>query len=298
MFGGMKGMLLAAGLGTRLAPLSHERPKPAMPFRLRTLGGEGLREMARAGVRDIVVNAHPLPEVLEQAFIEDAPPEARLTFSIEDEVLGTAGGIHKAYGASPEPLVVMNGDLLYAPDLGRAIAAHEEQAPLATLLVRHVDGSAPGTIDVDTEGRIRAILDENPPAPGLSRLAFTGVHILSPEALTMLPRVGCVIRDAYVPWLCAGARLMALVDDAPFSDLGTPRVYFDAHFGPGHEREPQVSLEARVEEGARVDDSYVGAHACVPRGARLTRSIVWPSAEVPPGDHEGVVITPRGVYRP
>jgi NDP-sugar pyrophosphorylase family protein len=294
----MKAMLLAAGLGTRLAPLSNERPKPAMPFRLRTLGGECLRHMARAGLREIVVNAHPLAEVLERALTEDAPHGIDLTFSIEDEVLGTAGGIHKAYAGHDAPVVVMNGDLLYGPDLARAIEFHEAHAPLATLLVRHVDGSAPGTVDVDAEGRARAMLDPGPPAAGLERLAFTGVHVLSPEALAMLPRVGCVVRDAYVPWLAAGRPLMTLVDDAPFSDLGTPRVYFDAHFGAGHDHEAHVSPQACVQEAAHVEDSYVGARAFVPRGARLRRSIVWPDARVPEGTHENVIITPRGTHRP
>lgn len=294
----MDGMLLAAGLGTRLAPLSSERPKPAMPFRLRTLGGEGLRSMVSGGVRDIVVNAHPLPQLLERALTEDAPREARLRFSFEEVVLGTAGGIHKAYAGHHSPVVVMNGDLLYRPKLGRALEAHRERAPFATLLVRRVDGSAPGTVDVDAEGRVRAILSPESPAPGLTRLAFTGVHILSPEALSRMPSLGCVVRDAYVPWIEEGRRLFAVVDDAPFSDLGTPRAYLDAHFGHGHSAERRVAEGARVEEGATLGESYVGARARVPEGASLERCVVWPDARVPRGTHQGVVITPRGVFRP
>jgi mannose-1-phosphate guanylyltransferase len=298
MFPGVKGMLLAAGLGTRLAPLSLERPKPAMPFRLRTLGGESLRRMAEAQILDVVVNAHPLPQVLERALVEDAPSHIRLEFSIEEEVLGTAGGIRNAYGAHREPILVMNGDLLYGPDLTRAVALHAARSPLATLLVRHVDGSAPGTVDVDAEGRVHAMLSPEPPSAGLTRMAFTGVHVLSGDALAHMPHVGCVVRDAYVPWLREGARITACVDDAPFSDLGTPRAYFDAHYGPGHTTEPRISLDARLEEGAVVEESYVGARAFVPRGARLRRCIVWPETRVPEGEHEEAILTPRGAVAP
>lgn len=291
----MKGMLLAAGLGTRLRPLTHERPKPAMPFRLRTLGGEGLRAMARAGIREAVVNAHPLPEILERVLREDAPEEMRLAFSIEDEVLGTGGGIHKAFGGSAEPLLVFNGDVLYEADLSQAVAFHEAHRPFATLLVRRVDGSAPGTIDVDVEGRVRAILSADPPARGLTRFAFTGVHLLSPEALGALPRVGCVIREGYVRWLAEGARVLAHVDDAPFADLGTPAAYFAAQFGRGHEGEPRVSPEAQVAPGAVIEESYVGARAVVPGGAVLRRCIVWPDVVVPEGRLQDAILTPRTI---
>ena len=113
-------MLLAAGLGTRLRPLTDLRPKPIVPVANKPLGAFALEHLARSGVTDVVANTHPQPEKVETALKAACPPGVALRFSREEKLLGTGGGLHKArawFDGSQSPVIVMNGDTLFAPDL-------------------------------------------------------------------------------------------------------------------------------------------------------------------------------------
>jgi mannose-1-phosphate guanylyltransferase len=310
----MRAMVFAAGLGTRLRPLSDVLPKPVVPFFGLPLAGWTLAHLARAGVRSIVANTHHLAERCEAALAAATPSGVTLRFSREEgAILGTGGGLRRAFRtqeaaegpmADDDVLVVVNGDILFAPDLGALVAQHRASGALATMALRLVpDPFALGAIELEPDGRVSAMLRRasDARAHGVRAAMFTGVHVLSRAALEALPEEGCIVRQGYVRWLAQGARIQGVVCDEPWRDLGTPDVYLAAHLdvlrgalalpgvspgiawvGPGAELAPE----------ARLDRAVVGAGAHV-AGVRLTRVVVWPGARVE-RDHEDAIVLPDG----
>src|SRR5918998_456051 len=133
----MKAIVMAAGLGTRLRPLTYEVPKPMVPVANRPVIELILRSLARGGVTDVVSNLHWFPETIEGRLGDGSSLGVNLTFSHEEELLGTAGGVRNVrefFG--DEPFLVMAGDALTDIDFGALAAAHSEHDGLATLAVK------------------------------------------------------------------------------------------------------------------------------------------------------------------
>ncbi len=124
-------MVLAAGRGTRLAPLTEELPKPAVPVANRPMACHVIERLRRLGLRQVAVNAHHLADRLVDALRRDAPEGVSLRFSVEERLLGTAGGVARLGGwlrEGGEAAVVLNGDLLFdAAELGTAVRRHAER---------------------------------------------------------------------------------------------------------------------------------------------------------------------------
>lgn len=297
----MRAMVLAAGLGTRLRPLTDELPKPAVPLGNVPLAAIALRRLAALGVTDVVVNAHHLPDVLEAALEPFTPPHVRVEVVREPVLLGTGGGVRAALEAqarrlgppgSDEPILLVNGDVLFAADLAAALAHHRALGALATMVLREDPrADALGPIDVDASGRVRRILRApGPPDAAFRTCMFTGVHVLAGRALGRLPEEGCIIRRGYQRWLEAGETIAGRVDPAPFRDCGTPAELLGAMDDvlAGRVRVPGVVVGADgsiVEptartEGAAIVGSMVGPGALVARGVRIERCLVLAGAEV------------------
>lgn len=289
----VRAMILGAGLGTRLRPLTERLPKPAVPFFDRPLAAHGLRLLADAGITDVVVNAHHLGAALEPALRPFVPPGVTLEVVIEATLLGTGGGVRNALSAQSarlgppgddEPILLVNGDVLFAPDLRAALAHHRAHDALATMVVRaHPDAQRLGAIEIDG-GRVRRILGRPSAAPPAAAHMFTGVHVLSGRALARLPHAGCIIRQGYVPWLEAGETLAARIETAPFRDCGTLAEYRAAHLDVLRGTVPlALTTDARgwIAPDARVFgsvvDCVIGSGAEVPADVRLERCVVWPS---------------------
>jgi mannose-1-phosphate guanylyltransferase len=312
----MRAMILGAGLGTRLRPLTNELPKPVVPFFDRPLAAHALTLLAEVGVTDVVINTHYLGERVEPALRPFVPEGMRLTVAHEPVLLGTGGGVRAALGrleshlGAPdpsEPILLMNGDVLFFPDLRAAIAAHHRHGALATMVVRaHARAADLGAIHLSREEgdrTVRRIL--GPVDSETEAMMFTGVHVLSPRAVTMLPEEGCIIRQGYVPWLKDGARIAAHVEGTPFRDCGTLGEYHAAHVDVLQRKldRPRVELDARgwvapdaAVDGASIEGSVVGAAARVASGVTLRRVVVWPGAEVTESIDDAV-ITPSATCR-
>ncbi|MGB5811980.1 MAG: NDP-sugar synthase [Polyangiales bacterium] len=298
-------MLLAAGLGTRLHPLTQELPKPIVPLANRPLGAFAVDHLERVGVRTIVANTHPQPELVESTLRAHAPPTVDLRFSREEALLGTGGGLRQAWSLFPDrnaPVLVMNGDTLFAPALARACRAHEAQDAVATMVLRPTaDPASFGAIGIDDEGVVRALLGLPQQEAPLRELMFTGVHILSPRAFADLPVSGCVIRSAYRRWVDQGETVLGIVDDSPWADLGTPHEYHRANLelASGRRSWPGVDPAAGnlIASGvawsdAEVRASVIGEGAIVAPGVAIARCVVWPGATVE-NDAREAIITPR-----
>ncbi len=216
-------MLLAAGLGTRLRPLTDLRPKPIVPVANKPLAAFAMEHLARSGVTRIVANTHPRPDQVERALKGACPDGVELLFSRESKLLGTGGGLRKAYLSfddSQDSMIVMNGDTLFAPDLARAVEKHEARNAVATMILRRAPDAAQfGAIGIDASGRVRSLLGTPHDQAVREELMFTGVHILSREAFSAMPESGCVIRTAYRHWVDSGASVLGIVDDSPLRSI-------------------------------------------------------------------------------
>jgi NDP-sugar pyrophosphorylase family protein len=284
-------MLLAAGLGSRLRPLTDLRPKPIVPVANKPLGAFAMEHLARAGVTAIVANTHPRPHEVETALAAACPGEVSLRFSRETTLLGTGGGLRKARQLFDDPqdsVIVMNGDTIFAPDLSRALAAHRSRGAVATMILRHVPNpSEHGAIGLDEGGWVRSLLGTPEGRTVAQQLMFTGVQILAPEAFAALPESGCVIRTAYRHWIDRGAPVVGIVDDSPWADLGTIAEYhrLNLELASGSFRWPGVrprqgSILASPLEPERCRHSVVGTDVQLDAGVSLERCVVWAGTRV------------------
>jgi NDP-sugar pyrophosphorylase family protein len=300
----VQAMLLAAGLGTRLQPLTDLRPKPIVPVANRPLAAFAMEHLARSGVHSIVANTHPRPDEVETALKAACPRGVELRFSREATLLGTGGGLRRAHCSfddSRASVIVMNGDTLFAPDLRHAYAEHLARGAVATMILRRTPHPERfGAIGIDEKGWVRSLLGV--PSDGRVReaLMFTGVHILSPEAFSAMPESGCIIRTAYRQWVDAGAPVLGIVDESPWADLGTVSEYHRLNLElasglfawRGVEPRDGCILAASVEPSANIRQSVVGAAVEVGKGVTLDRCVVWPGTTVS-RSATNAVITPE-----
>jgi NDP-sugar pyrophosphorylase family protein len=292
----MKAMVFAAGHGTRLEPLTRELPKPLVPVGHRPLVAYALDALAGLGLSAIRLNTHHLGSLMPIALEGRAPPGVALDFVHEPRLLGTGGGLRNAFaGDSPrEPVVVMNGDVQFAPDLARALEVHRRADAIATMVLVPAPRPDLGRVEVDGGGRVRRLLGRPEVAAGpLTPQMFSGVHVLSPRAFRDLPAEGCIIRSAYRAWVDRGEVVASVLDPGPFADLGTLEAYLEANVAIAEHLASAIHPSARIGRGARIAASIIGAGAEVLPGVTLDRCVVWPGATAR-HDAADTIFTPRG----
>ena len=179
----MKAMVLAAGLGTRLKPLTFELPKPMVPVLDRPVMAHIVGALARQGFDEIVANLHHYPETIERYFGD------RLTYRLEEELLGTAGGVRNvADFFGEEEIVVISGDALTDTDPSALVERHRSAGGIATLTVKKVPNTREyGVVIHDGEGRVQGFQEKPDPAEALSDLGNCGIYCFSPEVFDYFP---------------------------------------------------------------------------------------------------------------
>ncbi len=299
----MKAMVLAAGLGLRMRPLTLMRAKPVLPVLDRPLLQFTLERLAKAGVRDVVVNLHHLPDSVIDAVGTGRGLGLRIHYSFEREILGTGGGPRAArdfFGR--EPFLLVNGDVYFDFELRALVARHSASGALATLALRaQPDTGAYSSVVTDRRGRILSIGGRPRPGEGTVSM-FAGVHVLGAQLLDRLPPgPSDSVRDLYVPLLREGAHLAGVRCTGAWYDFGRPALYRDAQLrmlrGRGR---GQILLgsRARIAAAAVVRRSVLGAGSRVARAARVGRSVLWPDAAVEHGARvAGSIVTSGGVVR-
>lgn len=312
----LSAMVLAAGYGTRLRPLTEEIAKPVCPVVNRPLLYFPLWRLARLGVTEAVINRHHRPESLDPLLAEP-PFGLRLRPVFEPAILGTGGGLKNARPLleNAETIVLLNGDTIGEADLAPALEQHRRSGALATLLLLDDDRIVRyGAVETDAAGAVLDIADFTH-RRGERRGFFTGAHLLSPEIFRYLPsdEVFCIVRQAYQPLLAARpGRVRAVYGTGRFFDLGRLEDYLAANWSllddPGpfdflprpaateNFRPPVLRGEgALVADGASLGPYVVlGDRARVESGVRLERTVVWPGA-VARESAADAVITPRRV---
>jgi NDP-sugar pyrophosphorylase family protein len=232
----MKAMILAAGLGTRLRPLTNDRPKALVKVAGRTLLEISLSRLRNFGIRDVIVNVHHFADIVADYLRKNANFGMHIEVSREDVLLDTGGGLKKAawfFQESPTdaeaPFILHNVDVISTIDLKKMADFHKQRGALATVAVHDRETSRYLLFDEHNElcGR-RAGKDGLPemarPAQKVHALAFSGVHVISPRFLSLLIEDGAFsIISAYLRLAANGERIAAFqADEYYWRDLGKP----------------------------------------------------------------------------
>lgn len=239
----MKAMILAAGLGTRLRPLTNTRPKALVEVAGRTLLEITIARLAAAGVSEIIVNVHHFAEMVVDYLKANDDFGMRIEVSNEDgALLDTGGGLKKAAwffldesSDLDEPFILHNVDVISSIDLGCMVQSHRESKALATLAVKDRETSRYLLFDPELRlcgrrnGRDQPLEFVGAPKPSQA-LAFSGIHVISPRLLTMLTEVGAFpIIGAYLRLASLGERILGFrADEYSWRDLGTPENFKQA----------------------------------------------------------------------
>jgi mannose-1-phosphate guanylyltransferase len=289
----MKAAVLAAGLGTRLRPLTYRLPKVLVPVLNRPLLGLILAQLRAAGFTQVAVNTHHLAELVHQFLKNEGPGGLDWHLSHEPELLGTGGGLRKlGQILGPGPFLALNGDILTDLDLVAVYHSHQEGA-ISTLVLH----DWPPYNNVWTSGgRVLSIV--SPPSPEAGPpLAYASIQVVDPALGKYIPPEGSY--DLVTAWrqaMAAGERLAAVVLEGHFwQDLGTPSGYLAAHrrllngeapslaqFWPGLSDPligPDTVMGAGVEFGGGV---CLGARVAVGAGVYLKNTVVWDGARIAP----------------
>ncbi len=225
-----KAVVLAAGFGTRLRPLTKSIPKPLLPFCGVDLLSIILWQLNKLGYKDIAINGHYLAEKIK-AVVEKNPWQQKLYFSHEkDQVLGSAGVYsHLKDWRQNQELLAYNGDILSDFPIKKLLSVHQQKKPFATLalLQRPLEGKRAIWLK---EGRVIAISEEDPHVRGATAHGFCGIQMISDKLVSMIPKnQTCEIIPIYQDLIAQGEMVCGVVEKCLWYDLGTPSDYFSAH---------------------------------------------------------------------
>jgi mannose-1-phosphate guanylyltransferase len=187
----MKAMILAAGLGTRLRPVTYAMPKPMVPVLNRPVMEHTARLLARHGFDEAIANLHWFPELIEAHFGDGSDFGLRLSYSFEERLLGTAGGVRNAGDFLGDSFLVVAGDALTDIDFGAMRAFHESHDGLVTMATKRVaDTDQFGVVIAGADGRIQGFQEKPDPAEALSDLANTCIYMFRAEVFDYFPAPG------------------------------------------------------------------------------------------------------------
>ena len=282
----MKAMVMAAGLGTRLRPLTDFLPKPMMPIANRPVLHHLLNLLARHDVREVGINVHVNPEMLETYFGDGSELGVSIRWSHEPELLGTAGGTKKLEDFwAGETILVTSGDGLHDIDVTALLGHHRRTGALATLTVKPVDDpSAYGVVILERDTKIRGFQEKPRAEDARSNLANCGVYVIEPELLERIPTNTFVDfgQDVWPSLVAAGESIYAYTTMAYWNDVGDldalRNTILDAVLGnvkvdiPGEEIAPGIWVAegAKIHADAQIDAPVViGANAVVEAGAQV-----------------------------
>lgn len=187
----MRAMVLAAGLGTRLRPITYAMPKPMVPVANRPVMEHILRLLARHGFHETIANLHWFPDLIEASFGDGSGCGVELTYSREEQLLGTSGGVRNAAEFLGDSFLVISGDALTDIDLAAMREFHESHDGIATLATKRVqDTTQFGVAITGADGRIQGFQEKPDPAEALSDLANCGIYMFRSEIFDFFPAPG------------------------------------------------------------------------------------------------------------
>lgn len=313
----MKAMVLAAGVGSRLDPLTTQLPKPLVPVGNVPVMEHLINLLSDNGITDIIANLHYLPEKLTEYFGDGQSFGAKITWHHEKELSGDAGGVRACRSMLEDgTFIVLMGDLLTDTNLSEIIKAHKEKKALATIGIKRVDDvSQFGVVLTNKDGFITGFQEKPEPQEALSDLASTGIYVLEPEVFNHIPKEGFFgFGKQLFPLLVKlGLPVLGYEITDYWSDVGTIKQYrvsnFDALEGKVKLRMPgshtdsgymgknayiadnvritgnlMLGANSRIESGAKISGNVIiGDNCVVGANAELRDTVVWSDSNIEPG---------------
>ncbi|WP_020675163.1 mannose-1-phosphate guanyltransferase [Geopsychrobacter electrodiphilus] len=315
----MKAVIMAGGFGTRLHPLTINQPKPMVPIFNRPIMLHIVDLLKRHGITELVMLLYHQPETIRHFFGDGSEFGVNITYVTPLDDFGTAGAVKSAAKHLDERFMIISGDLLTNFDLGKALAFHEQKQALATLALTSVpDPLQFGVVITDPEGRITKFLEKPDWGEVFSDTINTGIYILEPEVLDLIPEgenrdwskdvfpsmlaknaplFGCVLQgywadigntDAYLEAsrdLCAD-KLKVVISEAPQLDLG---LFLGTEAGAIEPRKCKFSGTVVIGDNSRLlgqallKNTVIGRNCVIEDGVELTDCILWDNVFVKAG---------------
>ncbi len=271
-------MVLCAGFGTRLRPITDSIPKPLLPVGDRAAFLHVVEWIESAGFGPVVMNTHHRAD----AFDGRVPRSVRLVHEA-DRILGTAGGLANAAAILGEgEVLVWNGDVAAQPDLGALLGSHRKQLrPTVASLLAARRACGEGTLGVDESGGVVRLRGETF-GHEISGADFLGIQIVGERGRELLPIEGCLVGDVYLPALRRGERVAVAWHDGDWVDIGSPRALLEANLRWLRKRGLDAWIEpgAQLGPGVSVRESVVCEGASVSGSGAIEQCLVLPGATV------------------
>ncbi|GAC1646920.1 MAG: mannose-1-phosphate guanyltransferase [Herpetosiphon sp.] len=250
---------MAGGEGSRLRPLTINRPKPMVPLADRPVLGHIVELLKLHGITDIVMTVQYLANVIQDQFGDGTAYGVQIEYSVEETPLGTAGSVANAAHLLDEPFLVISGDAVTDVNLSDLMARHREQAPLATITLKHVPNPLDyGVVITDDRGFVQQFVEKPSWGQVISDTVNTGIYVLDPRVFAYISpgQVTDWSKDVFPAVLREQQPLAGYVTDAYWTDIGT------------------------IEEYMRATADYLSGRVLLPRGGRRLGSEIWTGGEV------------------
>lgn len=292
-------MILAAGYGERLWPLTADRTKPALPVLGKPLVGYVAEYLAQSGITDVVVNLHHHPDSVRRALGDGSQFGVKLSYVHEAVILGTSGALDNARALlEGDTLVVINGKLITDIDLNAALETHRRTAALATLVLRENPKLERFSVVETKDGfvtRFGRIPPTRSPEAGMSSendaaapLMFTGIQILDPRIFEYIPRgvFSHSTVDVYPQAIARGERVAAHVAEGMWYELSTLLRYLDISLALLNRRGQDLYTgeNPSIDSQAEVRESILWDHVTVAAGAQVRRAVLGDEVRVRAGE--------------
>jgi NDP-sugar pyrophosphorylase family protein len=296
----MKAMVLAAGVGSRLEPLTSAVPKPLVPIANTPVMEHIVELLAKHGIKDIIANLHYLPEQIKDYFKDGSDFGVKMRFMQEDELTGDAGGVRACKDFLGDgTFIVLMGDLVTDADLSKIVSEHKAKKAIATIALKKVkDVQHFGVAVQDQDGYIKGFQEKPEPKDALSDMASAGIYVLEPEVFDHIPEHGVYGfgRQLFPTLIEKGLLVYGSTIETYWSDVGTHEQYKQSNFDvlnglvktaePLDQRAKRVEMQNSVvwiEPGAELSESVeiesgsrilIGAGTHVGAGVKLSGVVI------------------------
>ena len=297
----MRAIVLSAGYGTRLWPLTEDRTKPAIPILGKPLVGYVAEYLAGYGIDEIVVNLHHRPESVRRALGDGSRFGVQLHYVEEPVILGTSGALDNTRAFfEHDTFVVVNGKIITDIDLNAALETHRKANAIATLvLLRNTRRERFSVVNTEA-GRVTGFGGMPVVDGGEAPLMFTGIHILEPHIFEYIPRgvFSDSVIDVYPKAMAQGETIAAYVASGKWRELSTLKRYLEISIELLHEEGKSfvAGVNAAIAPPATVIDSILWDNVEVSAGARVHRAVLADNVKIGANEViENAVVVPRSL---